>query len=176
VIRAGRLVLLLLLARWTFLFLVWPMREDVINASFIHLIDLAFHEGGHIVFSPFGVFMTTLGGSLMQVLVPVVCLIAFTTSQPNPFGAAVTCWWAGQSLLDVAIYINDARALQLTLVGGHTGAEVEGHDWERILQMTGLTMQDHQIAWTTHAIGGLLMIAALIWGAVVTLNDNGSHD
>jgi hypothetical protein len=42
--------------------------------------------------------------------------------------------------------------------------------------MTGLTMQDHQIAWTTHAIGGLLMIAALIWGAVVTLNDNGSHD
>jgi hypothetical protein len=27
-------------------------------------------------------------------------------------------WWTGQNLMDVAIYINDARALQLTLVGG----------------------------------------------------------
>jgi hypothetical protein len=42
-------------------------------------------------------------------------------------------WWTGQNLLDVAIYINEARALQLTLIGGHTAAEVEGHDWERIL-------------------------------------------
>jgi hypothetical protein len=168
VIRAGRVVLLLLLARWTFLFLVWPMREDVINASFVHLIDLVFHEAGHILFSPFGVFVTTLGGSLMQVLVPLLCCLTFLTSQPNAFGAAVTCWWAGQSLLDVAIYINDARALQLTLVGGHTGAEVEGHDWERILQMSGLTMHDHQIAWTTHVVGAIVMIAALVWGSILT--------
>lgn len=63
-IRAGRLVLLLLLARWTWLFLVWPMREDVIGGSFLHLIDLPFHEAGHILFSPFGDFLTTLGGSL----------------------------------------------------------------------------------------------------------------
>ena len=68
--RAGRIVLLLLLARWTFLFLVWPMREDVIGAAFLHLINLPFHEAGHVLFSPFGEFMTTLGGSLMQVLVP----------------------------------------------------------------------------------------------------------
>ena len=39
-------------------------------------------------------------------------------------------WWMGQSLTDVAPYINDARALQLVLLGGRTGAEVEGHDWE----------------------------------------------
>ena len=42
-------------------------------------------------------------------------------------------WWAGENMMDVAIYINDARALQLTLIGGQTGAEVEGHDWEHIL-------------------------------------------
>jgi hypothetical protein len=175
VTRAGRLILLLLLARWTVLFLVWPMREDIIGASFLHLIDLPFHEAGHILFSPFGDFLTTLGGSLMQVLVPIVCCATFLTSQPNPFGAAVTMWWAGQSLLDVAIYINDARALQLTLVGGHTGAEVEGHDWERILQLTGLTMHDHQIAWTTHTIGALLMIGALVWGTIVTLRREVNH-
>src|SRR2546425_929878 len=107
-IRLGRLGLLLLLARWTWLFLAWPMREDVVGASFLHLVNLPFHEAGHVLFSPFGEFMTYLGGSLGQVLVPVICLIAFLTTNPNAFGAAVTCWWAGENLVDLAPYINDA--------------------------------------------------------------------
>jgi hypothetical protein len=166
--RAGRLLLLIALARWTWLFLAWPMREDVIGASFLHLVSLPFHEAGHIIFSPLGDLMTSLGGSLAQVLVPIICGVAFLTTSPNPFGAAVMCWWAGENLLDVAVYINDARALVLTLLGGHTGAEVEGHDWEHILQLTNLSVHDHQIAWTTHAIGAVMMIAALVWGAIVS--------
>src|SRR5204862_6849651 len=126
--RAGRLVLVLLLARWTWVFLAWPMRQDVIGASFLHLISIPFHEAGHILFLPFGDLMTSLGGSLAQVLVPIVCGIAFLTTSPNPFAAAVMCWWAGQNLVDVALYIDDARTLQLVMIGGHTGAEVEGHD------------------------------------------------
>jgi hypothetical protein len=167
--RAGRVLLLLLLARWTWLFLVWPMREDTIGSSFLHIVNLPFHEAGHIIFSPFGDFMMTFGGSLMQVLVPIICGIAFATTSPNPFGAAVMCWWAGENLMDVAVYANDARSLTLTLLGGYTGAEVEGHDWERILQLTNLTVHDHQIAWTMHTIGAVLMIAALVWGAVIAL-------
>jgi hypothetical protein len=45
-----------------------------------------------------------------------------------PFGAAVAIWWAGENLIDVAPYINDARELKLVLLGGKTGAEVEGHE------------------------------------------------
>ena len=167
VTRAARWVLLVMLARWTWLFLAWPMRQDVVGASVLHLISLPFHEAGHIFFSPFGDLMTSLGGSLTQILIPIICWIAFATTSPNPFGAAVMCWWTGENMLDVAIYINDARALVLTLLGGHTGAEVEGHDWEHILQLTGLTMHDHQIAWTVHTIGAVMMIAALIWGAAI---------
>ena len=115
--RAGRLVLLLLLVRWTWLFLAWPMRQDVIGASFLHVISIPFHEAGHILFSPFGDLLTSLGGSLAQVLVPIVCGIAFLTTSPNPFAAAVMCWWTGENLLDVALYIDDARALQLVLIG-----------------------------------------------------------
>lgn len=164
--RAGRLLFLLLLAWWTWRFLVWPMREDVIGSSFLHVVSLPFHEAGHIIFSPFGLFMMTLGGSLTQVLVPVICGIAFLTTSPSPFGAAVMCWWAGENLMDVAVYINDARSLTLILLGGHTGAEVEGHDWERILQMTNLSIHDHQIAWTVHGIGAVMMVGALVWGAL----------
>lgn len=46
--RAGRLFLLALLVRWTWLFVVWPMREDTIGASFLHIVNLPFHEAGHI--------------------------------------------------------------------------------------------------------------------------------
>jgi len=167
-VRAGRILLLLLFVRWTFLFLVWPMRQDVIGASFLHLINLPFHEAGHLLFSPFGELMTYLGGSLTQVLVPIVCLVAFVTTYPNPFGAAAMAWWAGQNLLDVAIYINDARSLQLILLGGYTGAEVEGHDWEHILDLTHLLRHDHQIAWTVHVVGAIVMIGAIVWGAAIT--------
>ncbi len=169
-IRAGRIALLLLLTYWTWLFLAYPMREDVIGASFLHLPNLIFHEAGHILFSPFGTFMMTLGGSLTQVLVPIVCAIAFLKSNGDVFGAAVMGWWTGQNLLDVAIYINDARALRLTLVGGATGAEVEGHDWERLLTMTNAMHLDHRIAGIVQVTGALLMIGCLIYGFGPALN------
>jgi len=166
-IRAGRLVLLLLLSWWTVEFLARPMRQDVVGSSFLHLISIPFHEAGHLIFAPFGDLMPSLGGSLMQVLVPVVCGVAFLTTSPNPFGAAVMAWWAGENLIDVAMYIDDARSLSLVLLGGQTGAEVEGHDWEHILQRLGLLHRDHQIAWTAHVAGAVIMIAAIVYGATL---------
>src|SRR2546422_10034560 len=108
---AGRVLLLVLLVRWTLLFLLWPMRDDVVGSSFLHVISIPFHEAGHVIFAPFGDLMMSLGGSLNQILIPVVCLVAFLTAKNfNPFAAAVMLWWAGQNFVDVAIYINDARS------------------------------------------------------------------
>ena len=70
----------------------------------LHLPNLVFHEAGHVIFSPFGRFMTVLGGSLFQCLVPIALAIAFLR-QDDRFGAAVCSWWAGQNLLDVAPYV-----------------------------------------------------------------------
>jgi uncharacterized membrane protein len=41
--------------------------------NFLHLIDLVFHEAGHVIFGLFGRFIAVIGGSLNQVLVPVIC-------------------------------------------------------------------------------------------------------
>ena len=82
-------------------------------------------------------------------------------------------WWAGENLMDVAIYINDARALQLTLIGGQTGAEVEGHDWEHILTMTNSLHLDHRIANITQFAGAAVMIGCLAWAAAITLENEG---
>jgi len=114
------------------------------------------------------VLLTALGGTLLQLLVPVACWIAFATTSRNPFGAAVMAWWTGQNLIDISYYVNDARSLSIMLLGGHTGAEVEGHDWEKILGLTGLLARDHQIAWTAHDIGAVIMVGALAYGIYFT--------
>jgi hypothetical protein len=152
VIRAGRWLLVALLAWWTVGFAAHPLDGAAINASFLHLIDLVFHEAGHVVFSPFGRFMTVLGGSLLQLLVPLICAGALLQREDR-FGAAVCVWWAGQSLVDLGPYIADARALQLVLLGGYTGAEVEGHDWEAILQTLGWLHRDRQLGYSAHYVG-----------------------
>jgi len=166
VVRWGRIALLLLLAFWTWRFLWTPLSADAMD-SFLHLPDLVFHEAGHILFSPFGRFLTVLGGSLLQFLIPLVAAGSFIR-QEQPFSAAICVWWAGQNLVDLAPYIADARALRLTLIGGRTGAEVEGHDWEFILTQLGVTHLDRSIGTWTHAIGMLLMVSALAF-AVRTL-------
>src|SRR5262249_19485831 len=80
---AGRLVFVPLLAAVT-----WRFARAGLDAgrlgTFLHLPDLVFHEAGHIILSPFGRFVTVFGGSLFQVVVPLVCAVAFL-QQPNQF-------------------------------------------------------------------------------------------
>jgi hypothetical protein len=118
-----------------------------------------------VLFGLFPRFLVVLGGSATQLLVPIACLVAFWRARDR-FGAAVAVWWAGQNLVDLAPYINDARALKLVLLGGRTGAQVEGHDWEYLLQALGLTTWDHLLARLAHLGGLLVMAAALAWAAI----------
>lgn len=149
------------LAFWTFDFARTPISDDAMG-SFLHLPDLIFHEAGHVIFSPFGRFMTVLGGSLLQFLIPVVAAVAFVRQEDN-FGAAICAWWAGQNLVDLAPYIADARALRLVLLGGRTGAEVEGHDWEFLLNQLRLSNYAEPLGYTTHLFGILIMVVALLY-------------
>jgi hypothetical protein len=156
----ARGVLLAVLALWTWRFAAHPLDQTIVGDSFLHLVNLVFHEAGHIIFVPFGAFMTSLGGSLLQVIVPVVCAIALLKKEDH-FGALVAGWWAGQNLVDLGPYIADARALQIVLLGGATGAEVEGHDWEAILTSLGWLHLDRRLGVAAHAIGSVVMLACL---------------
>jgi hypothetical protein len=162
--RIGRAVVLAGLVLWTLQFARAPMGAGVMD-SFLHLPDLVFHEAGHVLFSPFGRFMTVLGGSLFQVMVPIALAVAFL-KQHDAFGAAVCTWWAGENLLDLAPYIADSRALQLVLLGGHTGAEVEGHDWEYLLTALGWMPHDRTLGLAAHRLGLIVMTGAIVWGAI----------
>jgi len=160
----GRAAVLIGLIVWTWQFARAPMGVAVMD-SVLHLPNLVFHEAGHVLFAVFGRFLAVLGGSLFQFALPLALAGAFVRQQ-NPFGAAVCAWWAGQNLLDLAPYIADSRALQLVLLGGRTGAEVEGHDWEYLLTQLGWLRFDRTIGLGAHRLGLMIMAAALIWGAI----------
>ena len=170
VTRVARAALLIALIAWTWQFARAPM-EMAASGSVLHLPNLVFHEAGHVLFMPFGRFMTVLGGSLFQFALPLALAIAFVT-QRNLFGAVVCTWWAGENLLDVAPYIADARALKLVLLGGRTGAEVQGHDWEYLLGTLGWMRFDRTIGLGAHRLGLLMMIGALVWGVVYLVRNS----
>jgi hypothetical protein len=135
----------------------------------VGMANLVFHEAGHIILIPLGSFMSTLGGSLFQVLIPAICLAAFLR-QRNGFAAAVMLWWAGQNLIDLAPYINDARAQRLQLLGGVTGRDVPGyHDWNNLLTRLGLLEYDRALARTSHVLGVVAIALALAWGGYLLL-------
>jgi hypothetical protein len=110
--------------------------------------------------------MTSLGGSLAQLLMPVVCLAVFLIKTRDTFAASFALWWTGENFMDLAPYINDARSLTLPLLGGNTGmtSPYGYHDWEFILKETGLIRCDHILAKMSHMIGAVIMICAIVWG------------
>jgi len=166
---AGRGLVLLLLLWWGWRFITTPLETNYTGESFLHLINLPFHEAGHLLFMPFGRFMMFLGGTLGQILMPTICLATFLIKTRDPFGASVALWWTAENFMDVAPYINDARALNLMLLGGVTGKETDGHDWENILSMLGWIQYDHRIAHLSYNLGIALMLASLAWGVVLLL-------
>jgi len=123
--------------------------------AFIHGIDLVFHEAGHVIFGFFGEFLAVLGGSLTQVLMPVIATVAFLRTRQWA-SAAVTLVWTGQSLTDVAIYAADGQARALPLL-----AEGLIHDWGYILGRLGLLQSTETVGRLLFALGALTMLAGL---------------
>jgi len=120
-------------------------------------LDLAIHEFGHPLFGLFGAFIGALGGTLMQLLMPAI-FVAYFWRQGDRHAAMVALWWVAQNLWNVSVYVQDARAEELPLVGGGE------HDWAYLLGELGLLRQDHAIADVVHFAGVILLIASCLWG------------
>jgi hypothetical protein len=167
----GRMAVLLVLAIWGGKLMFSGLAGNAAGESWLHLINLPFHEAGHLFFRPLGSFMTSLGGTLGQLLVPLLCMGVLLVKTRDPFGGAVCLWWFGENFLDIAPYINDARAGVLPLVGGNFGhsSPYGFHDWEYLLTESGLLRYDHALAKFSHCLGSLLMILAVVWAGVILL-------
>ena len=165
----GRVLVFLILLAWGWKFIFAPMKANAPGTSFLHLVNLPFHEAGHLFFQIFGQWLGSLGGTLGQLIVPSVCLLVLLLKTRDPFGASVALWWLGESFMDIAPYINDARSQELMLLGGVTGKEAGYgyHDWAFILNEVGLLRWDHTLAHMAHNFGILLMLITFTWAGVL---------
>lgn len=127
--------------------------------NFLNLVDLPIHETGHLIFGLLGEFMMIAGGSLFQVIVP-AAFVAYFLKQGQPYSAAVVLFWVGQSILNVWVYADDAVRMQLVLTSGMTGSEGSFHDWNYLLNETGLIGYHSFISGLIRAAGTLVILAA----------------
>jgi hypothetical protein len=165
----GRVALYAVFVVWGCYFITLDFRSNDIGHSFMHRVDLVFHEAGHVAFMPFGQFMHVLGGSLGQLLMPAIVIGALLYKNHDNFGASIGVWWLGESLKDLAPYINDARDLQLPLLTGSSQDVPETHDWANILIDLNLIRHEKGIALAADILGSLIMLAAMAWGGYLLM-------
>jgi hypothetical protein len=168
--RIALTLILALLARHAF-------QDEYGAIPVINDVDTAVHEFGHVLFEPFGIpilgrTMVILGGSLFQVVFPLIFMLYFL--RPHADGtkrdihAATVClWWVSINLLGVAIYANDARAGQLMLINGLTGQDSDGHDWNNLFTIWGVLDEDTIIAARIRAVARLLCVVSILAGFYV---------
>jgi len=152
-----RLVLAILFT----LYFVW-IALDPMQGSFLDNVDLPIHEFGHLLFRPFGQFLMVAGGSLFQVIMPVI-FVGYFIWQRSFYSAAIVLFWVGQSILNVWVYAADAVVMKLVLTSGFTGSEGSFHDWNYLLTATGLLSSTKIVAGAIRLAGTLVIISAVVF-------------
>lgn len=154
-----RVALVALLAFWTL-----RLSTAAMPSCFLDLVNLAFHEAGHLFLLPLGETMHFLGGTLGQLAVPAGLAGYFLIAKRQPFAAAICAWWTGENLVNISVYMADARELRLPLVGGGD------HDWNNLFYTFGLLGEEsvRNVSALTHHAGVVVMLFGL-GGAVAIL-------
>lgn len=164
----GYLLIYLVFFVWGWSFILADLKSQELNASFMHMINLVFHEAGHVIFRLLGSFMSILGGSLLQLIVPLTVMLMFIFKHRDNFAASIGLWWLAQSMMDLVPYISDARAQEMWLLGGVRGKDMPGiHDWNNILSRLGLLEYDQVLATLLMVMAIGLMLLSFVWGALL---------
>ncbi len=119
----------LILAGLFIFYLQWLKKDNFFSA--LDLVNLAFHEAGHVFLGFLPHFIMMLGGTIFQLLIPTICLVHLKRRGAN-LGWQLCLFWLGESLLNISIYAGDAISQALPLVGGGV------HDWTYLLTETHL--------------------------------------
>jgi hypothetical protein len=151
--------------RWLYLFVLiyflyllvrYLLDQEYFNPVF-YGINLGIHEAGHyIIFPLFGEFISMLGGSLFEVLAPIIAMLSFYFHRQY-FAVAFCFGWLATALIDTSIYIRDAQEMNLQLLFGQ-------HDWNYILGSLGLLQHDNNIANIVYIFGMLSLSICITYG------------
>ncbi len=136
---------------------------------FLDYVNLIIHEGGHLFFTWFGETLMILGGTLGELLVPLLCAAYFFFHRETA-GFAFCSFWFFENFPYIGTYMADARAQALPLVGSGE------HDWEILFGQWGLLALDQKIGGIMCTLGWLGMIATVAWLALRLYRSTGPAD
>lgn len=118
--------------------------------------NLLFHEAGHPIIGIFSTRLETYGGTIGQLVFPMLLAVSFwRKGKALAFAASVI--WFFENWLNIARYMADARALELPLVGGGD------HDWNTIFTRWNVLQYDLDIAGVVRFTGWAGMMMAIAW-------------
>jgi hypothetical protein len=145
------------------LFLLYAARNRS-GFLFLDYANLIIHEGGHFFFSWFGETLMILGGTLGELIVPLLCATYFFF-QRETTGFAFCGFWFFENLPYIGAYMADASDQALPLVGGGE------HDWGTLFGQWGLLQHDHAIGAATRDLGWIGMLVTVAWLAYRVRHD-----
>jgi hypothetical protein len=123
---------------------------------FLDYVNLMIHEGGHFFFSWFGETIHILGGTLGELIVPLLCA-AFFFWKRETAGFAFSCFWFFENFPYIGTYMADARTSALPLVGS------DESDWTILFGQWNLLLQDEKIGGAMKILGFVGMIVSVLW-------------
>lgn len=129
------------------------------HVPLLSLVNLGFHELGHLLTYPFPDLFTASMGSVTALLVPLGLAAYFTWRHRDRLGAALCLAWAGSAATEWSVYVADAPFERLPLIGGE-------HDWAFVLGRLGWTDAAGEIAVAL----GVLAWALVLAGAAVCVH------
>ena len=153
---------------WGSLFVLFLIYAAFNSGEFLILdyANLMIHEVGHPAFSWAGYYTTILGGTLMQLIVPIACTLVFIR-RGETTAVAATAFWTFENLLYVAAYMADARRSAIPLVGA------DESDWTILFTHWGVIQHDLTIAAWTRGIGWVGMLGTIGWLAWMHVRTEG---
>ncbi|MEI6649998.1 MAG: hypothetical protein WCL23_01030 [Candidatus Moraniibacteriota bacterium] len=134
---------------------------------FIDNVNLLFHEGGHVIFMPFGEFVQISGGTLMQLLIPILCSLSFLRKS-DYYSASMMLFWLSQNLFNVSVYAGDAVRMELPLLGGDNVI----HDWNYLLSSLSMLGYTGQVALAITLAGFAVFAAAVVLSFTFSFREN----
>ena len=143
------------------LFLLYAWR-DTTGFLFPDFVNLMIHEAGHVFFSWGGHTIMLLGGTLGELIVPLLCAAGFLF-QRQIYGFAFSIFWFFENFLYIGTYMADARTSALPLVNG------DESDWTLLFGQWNVLPYDQKIGGLFRFIGWVGMLSAMAWLAYQTL-------
>ncbi len=135
--------------------------SSVNEGMFLDRVDLIAHEAGHLLFGYFGEFILVIGGTLGQLLVPAGIGVYFMTRREF-FSATVLLFWLGQNFLNISVYVKDAAAMELPMVGIGGGDVI--HDWNYLLLKLNILAWDQTVGNLVYGVGVQFIIVSIAGG------------